>query len=284
MRIVVLGSSGRLGRKTVQTLIRAGHEVVPVDIRPCDLPDAPPTRIIDLQDGEQLVEAMRGAEAICHFANHPGLSANRPLVGFRNNVSVTFNVFHAAELAGIKRIVSASSVQVYGCVAHGESDGRVIVAPPRYLPIDEDHPLQPTIPYSLTKAFCEYAADTFSRRRPDLTVWSLRFTAVIPANSQESAADLKFRSIAGRYPQASLYSWVSDEDAARATMLCCLTERPGHTPLNVVSPRSVGPWSKEALQQAYGCVPEFRETLKPEDSLVSGRRAQQLLGFRASEG
>lgn len=276
MRIVVLGSSGRLGQKTVQTLMQAGHDVLPVDIKSCDLPEAPPTRIIDLQDIDQLIDAVSGAEVICHFANHPGLPFKTRTIGFRNNVSATFNAFHAAEITGVKRFVCASSVQVYGCATHREPDGGYIVSPPRYLPIDEEHPMQPTGAYALSKAFCEYAADTFARRLPDLTIWSLRFTAVLPA------ADPNFRPRLVRTPQVSLFSWVSEEDVARATMLCCLTDRPGHTPLNVVSPKSIQPWSRELLETAYGYVPEFREPLGPDDSLLSGRRAEQLLGFRAS--
>lgn len=273
MRIVVTGSSGKLGRQTVLALLEAGHTVVPADIQPPPEADAslPPTHVIDLNDSDQVVTLLQGCDAVCHLGNLPSIApTNRPN-GFRNNVATTFNVLHAAELNGVRRVVYASSIQVYGVLGHGEPDGRVIVASPRYLPIDEDHPLLPCSAYSLSKATGEWIAESFARRNPQMTVWSMRFTGIRALPLDKNTR----RSL-----MWGLLTSVRLVDAAHAVLLACQTDRPGHTPLNIVAPGSNEPWSHQMLIERYGSLPEIRGDLQPTDALICGRRATELLGFR----
>ena len=65
---------------------------------------------------------------------------------FRTNVQGTWNLLHAAEAAGVRKVVVASSTAVYGV-------GRDRL--PDYLPVDEEHPQRPTATYSLTKQIIE---------------------------------------------------------------------------------------------------------------------------------
>lgn len=274
MHIVVTGSSGKLGRHTVKTLLEAGHTVVPADVAPPQAPppaDYPQTRIVDLSDGDRVIDLLTGADAVCHLANHPALPEPHRTAGFRNNVATTFNVFHAAERAGVKKVLYASSVQAYGVLGHREPDGSVIVASPRYLPIDEDHPLLPAAAYPLSKAAGEWFAESFARRVPEMTIWGLRFSAITeklaPPHNHARAL-------------WSLYSAIHIADAAVAILLCCQTDRPGYTPLNIVAPGSTDNWSRQMLAETYGHTPEIRGDLQPSDALITGRRAADLIGFQ----
>ena len=66
---------------------------------------------------------------------------------------------------GIKRVVAASSNQVYGLAG----------APPLYAPVDEAHPLRPVNCYALSKMAGEQAADYFCRNF-NIEILSFRIT------------------------------------------------------------------------------------------------------------
>ena len=77
---------------------------------------------------------------------------------FHINCTDTFNVYQAAAEEGIKRAVSASSINALG------SNFGVKAFQLSYFPIDEKHPQQTTDAYSLSKQILEETAEYFSRR------------------------------------------------------------------------------------------------------------------------
>jgi nucleoside-diphosphate-sugar epimerase len=270
MLIVVTGSSGRLGRAVVRDLLDNGHDVRPLDITDGD-PALPPTRKIDLTRIDDVASAIAGAGAIAHLGNRPYISPETSSAGFTNNLQGTFNVFHAAEAAGIRRVVYASSLQSYGCFRNHSSE---IVAAPRYFPIDEDHPLQACHPYSMSKAMGETIAESYARRRPELCAFSLRFTLIhfgFAAPGANHAAPLFL----------SLCTFIHVADAARSVRLACESDRRGHTPLNILSPEVRHPWSESAIVESYGHVPEFRRSIPTTQPLACPQRARSSLGFTA---
>eukprot|EP01046_Picozoa_sp_COSAG06_P045998 COSAG06_NODE_6450_length_2927_cov_6.055163_2_plen_191_part_00 len=82
---------------------------------------------------------------------------------FNDNTSALFNILQAAADLGIKRIISASSNQLYGFAG----------APPLFVPVDEAHPARPVNSYALSKLVGEQTAEYFSRTR-GLEVLSFR--------------------------------------------------------------------------------------------------------------
>src|SRR3954467_9040448 len=134
MHIVVTGGSGKLGGVVVEHLLAAGHQVTNVDQRP-DPGSAARFLRIDLTDYGQVAEALSGiddaydaVDAVVHLAAipAPGITANAAT--FANNVPSTFHVFQAAKLAGIRKVVWASSETVLGLPfdlppAHGPGGG-----------------------------------------------------------------------------------------------------------------------------------------------------------------
>jgi nucleoside-diphosphate-sugar epimerase len=77
---------------------------------------------------------------------------------FHINCTGTFNVYQAAAEEGIKRVVSASSINALGFNFGG------VPFQLSYLPIDEAHPTQTSDVYSLSKQILEDTADYFWRR------------------------------------------------------------------------------------------------------------------------
>ena len=104
-----------------------------------------------------------------------------------------------------------------------------------------------------------------------MTIWSMRFTGI---------RALPLNRIKRHNPMWGLLTSVQLVDAAHAVLLACQTDRPGHTPLNIVAPGSNEPWSHQTLIDMYGRLPEIRGDLQPTDALICGRRATELLGFR----
>lgn len=272
MRIAVTGSSGHLGKYVVRDLLAHGHEVVPIDIRPSPDESALPTRMVDLARAGELAPLFQGAEAVCHLGNFPTITKPPLTEGVMNNVGSTHAVFEAAAQMNIKTIVYASSIQAYGVIA---SRPQVPPMAPRYLPIDEDHPLLPRDAYPLSKAMGEWVAESFARRDEKLSVYSLRLTGIIEAPLSPPPAGK--RPVVG----GALLTAIHALDAATAVRLCCEQGRPGHTPLNIVSPKSVVPWEMHWLTEYYGCQLEMRRGLGTGDALITSDRATRLLGFTA---
>ncbi|MGE0725923.1 MAG: NAD-dependent epimerase/dehydratase family protein, partial [Alphaproteobacteria bacterium] len=144
-RIVVTGGSGRLGGYILDRL--ADRTVTVADIRP-------PNRDIDyrkadIEDHAAMARTFAGAEAVIHLAAIPNPRTAPAEVTFRVNVQGTWSVLQAAEDAGVKRVVVASSDAILG-LSYNPPDWK-----PQYLPIDEDHPIRPTEFYSLSKEATE---------------------------------------------------------------------------------------------------------------------------------
>lgn len=286
MKVLVTGSTGRLGSRVAAALVAAGHEVVATDVRaPAEVTGATAsvvaTRVADLCQFDAARELVRGVDVVCHLGNLPNMPASGRAAGFMNNTIANYNAFLAATEAGVRRIVYASSVQAYGCLGYTSGDGPGGFTAPLYLPLDEDHPLRPADAYPLSKANGEYIAESFCRALPGLTAWSLRYTGIRVPRPPTDGPKRKWELGPLHAVLGSMCTWVHVDDAVRVTVLACGADRPGHTALNVVAQTSSPPWTEEALAATFGAVPPFRRHVPAGQALVCGDRAEQLLGFRA---
>src|SRR5579863_10542767 len=143
-RIVVTGGAGRLARFVISELVNRGCSVLAVD---CVRPEKLQCRFVqaDLTDAAAVLDVMKGASALLHLGAVPGPNAAPNSVTFRNNVLSTFHVTEAAATCGVRRVVFASSVFALGW---NEDADRYW---PRYVPVDESHPLTPFEGYGLSK-------------------------------------------------------------------------------------------------------------------------------------
>jgi len=103
----------------------------------------------DIRDRETLRRAVQGVDVVFHLASLIGIpySYHAPLSYVRTNVEGTANVLQSALDANVKLVVHTSTSEVYGTA--------------RYMPIDEDHPLQGQSPYSACKIAADKLAEAY---------------------------------------------------------------------------------------------------------------------------
>jgi nucleoside-diphosphate-sugar epimerase len=270
MHIVVTGGSGKLGGAVVERLLASGHQVTNVDARPAPGSGARFLRI-DLTDYGQVVEALTGiddaydaVDAVVHLAAipAPGLTANAAT--FENNVPSTFHVFQAAKLAGIRKVVWASSETVLGLPFDDA---------PAYVPVDEAVS-EPNSTYSLGKVVEETMAAQFCRWDPDLSMVGLRFSNVMLV--EDYAA---FGGYTADQRRFNLWSYIDARDAAQAVELALAYEPRGVEVFVIASPDVVPHVPVEQLlADRFGEVEHTRE-LGEYESPLSIDKARSLLGY-----
>lgn len=115
----------------------------------------------DLRDVEAVREAMRDVDTVFHLGALIAIpySYLHPREVIETNVMGTTNVLLAARDMDVRRIVHTSTSEVYGTA--------------RYVPIDEQHPVQGQSPYSASKIAADKIAESFYRTF-DLPVVTLR--------------------------------------------------------------------------------------------------------------
>ncbi|QHW34336.1 NAD(P)-dependent oxidoreductase [Paenibacillus rhizovicinus] len=151
MNILVTGGMGFLGSNLVPMLREQGYRVVSYDRRiGSNGGDAALGYVQgDLLDLPLLLETIRkyAIDRIIHTAaiSHPVTAIDIPYQTVLTNALGTTNVFEAARLSGIKRVVNLSSEYAYGNNAQLGT-------------VTEDVPLHPSGVYGATKVFTEKLA------------------------------------------------------------------------------------------------------------------------------
>jgi len=127
MRVFVTGGAGFIGRAVVHGLIGRGDSVVAAVRNPARAADlgAGGVRLVksDLSAVDEMVEAMRGTDAVVHLAGmyRLGIPASERAVMWDANVGATERVLDAAAAAGAARTVAVSTIGVFG-----NTGGRVV--------------------------------------------------------------------------------------------------------------------------------------------------------------
>jgi nucleoside-diphosphate-sugar epimerase len=273
MRIVVTGAAGRLGRHVVARALRAGHEVVAVDLPAAvdglDEPAPVEWRTADLTDLEQARAALAGAEGLVHLGalTHPRYP--EPAV-FRTNVDGGHHVLVAAEEHGISAVCLASSVNAIG---------GVFSAAPRYdrFPVTEEHPTYAEDAYSLSKWILEQESAAFARRRPQVAFTALRFHAL---RDDYTHAHITMDLQNGG---KQLWGWTSFDSAAAACLLALNRRAPGHAACHIVADRTTRDEpSAELAASWYPQVPVDGE-LAGNAGFYATDAAKAVLGWDAHD-
>jgi nucleoside-diphosphate-sugar epimerase len=271
MRIAVTGSEGKLGRATTARLRADGHDVVGFDLAG---PPGPGFTRVDLTDYGQTLDALLGItarhdglDALVHLAAIPVNGIVPDAATFDNNMAVSFHVHFAALRAGIRTIVTASSITAMGFPFE--------VAPPR-LPVDETY-TRAFNTYGLGKVLEEAMAAQLVGWAPDVSITALRFTNVVAEDEYGTFA----RAAEPDYRRDLLGSWVDARDGAAAVALALAAAQPGFEVYNVAAPTSgVAGSSRDAAERWFPGVP-VADDLGETESLMSTRKIRERLGFAA---
>ncbi len=150
MKILITGISGRVGTALLHSLVAQNHQVCGYDILP------PKEQLGGVQYfiGETLpAAALSGVDTVAHLGAFMSWNPRDHAELLRQNVQMTFELLELCAQAGISRFVFASTGEVY-------PEGA-----PQYLPIDEQHPCEPTSVYGETKKMGEELLRFFRQRR-----------------------------------------------------------------------------------------------------------------------
>jgi len=192
-------------------------------------------------------------------------------VVFRNNVLGQFNVYEAAAILGIRRVVEASSVSALGFPwQHRWSE-------PLYFPIDEQHPLLPQDAYGLSKAVGEEIAAAYCRRTGGSAA-SLRFSTIVAADGYRRFVD-GVQARPGDFAPV-LWSYTDLRDAAEACVLALTAPLEGHQPLFIVADDTSSDVPTDVLLERYfPAVPRRPGDRPARWPLIDGTRAADVLGY-----
>ncbi|ODA29564.1 NAD-dependent epimerase/dehydratase family protein [Planctopirus hydrillae] len=157
--VAITGASGAVGRQVCLGLRAAGFNVRAIGRSPVGLDIADESVVAPLDDTRALATAMNGAAAVIHLAallhiNNPGSDIKEKY--WQVNVAGSRHVCEAASECGVKRVILASTINVYGS-AFQQGVVNESTAP---CPIDW---------YSESKLAAEEVGLTF----PNVTIWRL---------------------------------------------------------------------------------------------------------------
>jgi len=162
--ILITGGSGLVGAYAVGMLLERGERPVVFDVaineRLLAAVGVDTDRVTlvrgDMADLPALISTLRehDCDRIIHLAAFLGEEVQRrPYSGVRLNFMGTVNVFEAARLEKVSRIIFPSSGTVYlGSIGEGLAK------------IDESIPVNPPSIYAATKASCEFMGRAYARR------------------------------------------------------------------------------------------------------------------------
>jgi len=155
--VLVTGGAGFIGSHSVEALLAIGARVRVLDDLSTGYRENLPKQHValefvhgDVRDQTCVASCMSNITHVLHLAAQISvpISIQQPVHSHSVNVAGYLNVLDAARLAGVKRVVHASSAAVYGV--------------PVVLPLTEDSPVAPLSPYGLEKLVTDHYAHLFN--------------------------------------------------------------------------------------------------------------------------
>lgn len=238
-KILVTGADGFIGSHLTELLVRQGYEVKALSqynsfnywgwLEDIDCLDAVEVLTGDVRDPHYCKHITADVDTVFHLAALIAIpySYVAPDSYVDTNVKGTLNICQAALENGVKRVIHTSTSEVYGTA--------------KYVPINEDHPLQPQSPYSASKIGADAMAMSFYNAfdlpltiaRPFNTYGPRQSArAVIPAIIGQIASGQKEIRLGDVSPTRD-FNYVEDT-CAGFLALACSDKTIGHT-VNIAS-------------------------------------------------
>jgi NAD dependent epimerase/dehydratase len=162
-KILITGADGFIGSHLAEDLVKSGYKVRAfvfynsfntrgwLEQIPRDIQQEMEIFAGDIRDPYGVKRAMSGCDIVFHLAALVAIpySYHSPESYVDTNIKGTLNILQAARELGVEKIVHTSTSEVYGSA--------------RYVPIDENHPLQGQSPYAATKIAADQLALAFYR-------------------------------------------------------------------------------------------------------------------------
>jgi nucleoside-diphosphate-sugar epimerase len=172
MSVLVIGATGFIGPRLIRKLVARGESVVGMDLNPGaatfgGVPIGAPVLRGDITQFEDVMRTMLDVkpERVINLAYGLGAGEGNPHQVMRLDILGMDNCFEAARLAGVKRVVYASSIAVSGQQKH--FGDRLV---------NEDDPVYGTSQYAMHKRFNEFQAKKYIKN------YGMSIVGVRPAN------------------------------------------------------------------------------------------------------
>jgi nucleoside-diphosphate-sugar epimerase len=172
MSVLVIGATGFIGPRLIRRLVARGETVVGMDLNPGaaafgDVPIGAPVVRGDITRFEDVMRTVLDVkpERLINLAYGLGAGEGNPHQVMRLDILGMDNCFEAARLAGVKRVVYASSIAVSGQQSH--FGDRLV---------NEDDPTYGTSQYAMHKIFNEFQARKYVKS------YGMSIIGVRPAN------------------------------------------------------------------------------------------------------
>lgn len=160
-RILVTGADGFIGSHLVEKLVSDGNIVIAlvqynsfnnwgwIDTFDNEIKDKIKIVPGDIRDSHAMLDLVKDVDLVFHLAALIAIpySYNSPEMYIDTNVKGTLNILQACKINSIHRVIVTSTSEVYGSA--------------KYVPIDENHPLQGQSPYSASKIASDKIAESF---------------------------------------------------------------------------------------------------------------------------
>ncbi len=160
-KILVTGADGFIGSHLTEELVRRGYEVRAfvlynsfnswgwLDHAESEICKSLDIFSGDIRDPHGVKAAMKGCDIVLHLAALIAIpySYHSPDTYVDTNIKGTLNIVQAARELLIEKVIHTSTSEVYGTA--------------KYVPINEDHPLQGQSPYSASKIGADQIAMSF---------------------------------------------------------------------------------------------------------------------------
>lgn len=197
-KILVTGMSGLIGGLAG----RKFAESYEVDALGRSEVDGFPTTVVDIGEGiDGILPALEGVDTVVHMAASRGDVPAETHI--KANVTGVYNLFEACRIAGVKRIVAASSGAVIAGYENDEPFKSIVHDPDFTMPsprplISETDPVRPRNIYTVTKMFTENLGSMYSEQY-DMSVICIRIGKVeiddVPLNARNASVWCSHRDI-----------------------------------------------------------------------------------------
>jgi len=143
LKVLVTGGAGYIGSHVVLALCEEENNVVVLDDLSTGNREAVDKRALFIQgstlNDDDLSKGLNDVDAVIHLAafKAAGESMIHPEKYSHNNITGTITLLNAMVKQGVNKFIFSSTAAVYGY--------------PKYLPLDENHPLEPINYYGFTK-------------------------------------------------------------------------------------------------------------------------------------
>ena len=242
-KILVTGMSGQIGG-IIRSHLDDRYELSGIDVRPTD---GAKVHVADISDLEAIQPAFEGIHTVVHLGANPSPRASWESI-LQNNLIGTRNVYEAARLGGVQRIIFASSNHVVGFFPLKEDpykaiyEGRFgdVQAP---VPMLDASAMRPDSYYGVSKAFGESLGSYFHDEY-GISVICMRIGWVVTPDDPT-------------FHPSALSLWLSHRDAADLIEKCIeAPQSVGFAIVHGMSNNRLRIWESETTRDIIGFEPQ----------------------------